>query len=122
MWLQEIDPLTDKAYTDLILPPWPFWRACEAVGLPVMLLMLAVSEVRRPKTSVCVSCISPIRGRQTPPPPHPQAMFAVPCKSVQAAACTLFALSLDGATQGSVLGVATLLVSRLSGMRPTSAG
>ena len=48
MWLQEIDPLTDKAYTDLILPPWPFWRACEAAGLPVMLLMLAVSEVSLP--------------------------------------------------------------------------
>lgn len=43
--LQEVDPLTDKAYTDLMLPPWPFWRACKAAGLPVMLLMLAVNEV-----------------------------------------------------------------------------
>lgn len=45
LMLQDIDPLTDKAYTHLVLPPWPFWRACEAAGLPVMLLMLAVSEV-----------------------------------------------------------------------------
>ena len=43
--LQEVDPLTDKAYTDLMLPPWPFWRACKAAGLPVMLLMLVVNEV-----------------------------------------------------------------------------
>ena len=46
--LQEIDPLTDKAYTELVLPPWPLWRACKAVGLPVMLLMLGVSEVSWP--------------------------------------------------------------------------
>ena len=45
MVLQDIDPLTDKAYTDLMLPPWPFWRACTAVGLPILLLMLPVNEV-----------------------------------------------------------------------------
>ena len=43
--LQDNDPLTDKAYTDLMLPPWPFWRACTAVGLPILLLMLPVNEV-----------------------------------------------------------------------------
>ena len=44
--MQDIDPITDRAYTDLVLPPWPFWRACMAVGLPILLLMLPVSEVR----------------------------------------------------------------------------
>ena len=43
--LQDNDPLTDKAYADLMLPPWPFWRACTAVGLPILLLMLPVNEV-----------------------------------------------------------------------------
>ena len=45
MVLQDIDPLTHKAYTDLMLPPWPFWRACTTVGLPILLLMLPVNEV-----------------------------------------------------------------------------
>ena len=45
MDLQEKDPLTDKAYTELMLPPWPFWRACTAVGMPILLLMLPVNEV-----------------------------------------------------------------------------
>ena len=112
VWLQEFDPLTDKAYTDLILPPWPFWRACEAVGLPVMLLMLAVNEVCQPGAPVSHFQIYPCKAGSF--------LHTPPCDHI--CGCRLASTTLGVATLQCVQGITTLLVSHLTVTRPATAG
>ena len=54
--LQAVDPLSNQIYTEQMLPPWPFWRACQHIGVPCLLLLCRANEV----SQACRHVILPI--------------------------------------------------------------